>query len=616
MTLRTLGGLSLEGASLPPKPLLLLAFLALEGPQERRHLAELFFQGTKRPLKNLSVVLTRIRQVAPGAVHANKVRVSTQLRTDTHELFALLDAGQLVRGVELYQGRFLEGVHFRGWGSELEEWVIRTGEFIASRERDALLNVSEREASQGEFERAVRRAERGYLLAGAPALEPQDLVRFHTLLMAGGSHRAEDVRKEALDVGLSLMISQEEARDRLRSNQHQQPRLSNLPKQRTSFVGRARELGEVTALLAQPECQLLTLVGAGGEGKTRLALQVAQEQHEAGGFADGVVFVPLEAVTDVGSIPLVVAAALGLELKGEEDASTVVIRFLSEKRLLLVLDNFERLLAGTPVVRELIDNCPRLKLLITTRERLNLEVEWVFKVQGLAYPGERTTVERAGYFDAVQLFLERAKRAQPRFSLTLETLPAISRICRLVNGMPLALELAASWLWALPVGEVAREMKASTERLESLAQDIPARHRSVRAVFDHSWSLLSEEEKEVLRGLSVFRGGFRREAAAVVAGATLPMLVRLVDKSLLSMSPEGRYDRHPLLAQYTREKLAELHEEQKETEQKHGTYYLRFVRELEPDLGTLARKEAFRVFLEELAIGLLTICDVEIQISS
>ncbi len=185
--------------------------------------------------------------------------------------------------------------------------------------------------------------------------------------------------------------------------------------------------------------------------------------------------------------------------------------------------------------------------------------------------------------------------------MTSETLPAVARICRLVDGMPLALELAASWLRVLPAGDVAREIEAGTDRLEAPARDVSERHRSVRAVFDHSWSLLRGREQEVLRLLSVFRGGFTRAAASVVAGATLPVLARLVDTSLLSVSLEGRYNRHPLLAQYTREKLAEHPQEQKEAEQKHGSNYLGLVREHEPHLWTLERKGAIRAFLEELA---------------
>ncbi len=167
--------------------------------------------------------------------------------------------------------------------------------------------------------------------------------------------------------------------------------------------------------------------------------------------------------------------------------------------------------------------------------------------------------------------------------------------------MPLAIELASSWLRALPVHEIAGELETGLDLLESSARDVRERQRGVRVVFDHSWSLLSEGERRVLRRLSVFRGGFTRNAASEIVGVTLPGLASLVDKSFLRMSPEGRYDRHPLLSQYTSEKLAVHPKERAEVEQKHGTHYLGLVRELEPDLWTLNRKDTVRVFQEELA---------------
>ena len=554
MQLRTLGGLNLEGADFPRPKALLLAYLALEGPQERRHLAELFWPGTPYALRNLNTVLTRFRAAALGVVEGDGVRVWTTVDCDATTLLSALEGNEPESGLELYRGPFLEGLSLRAWGSELEEWVLQTREFIAGHVQQALLNLAEREASRGEFQQADKKAERTHLLAGAPALEPHDLQRLLTLLLAGGSLRAGEVRREALDFDLSLAASEAEARDHLRTlhREDDQHTSSNLPPQGNAFVGRELELTEITELLLHPHSPLLSLVGAGGVGKTRLALEVARELLAGGGFADGVVFVSLEALSDASSVLAAVAAVLGLDLSGQEDAGSMVKRFLSEKRLLLVLDNFEQVLEGAAFVRELLDACPQLTLLITSRERLNLDMESVFAIEGLAYPEPATPLERAGYFGAVQLFLQRARRAEHGFSLTPDTLPAVLRICQLVEGMPLALELAASWLRALPMDDIVRELEGSIDLLESPARDVRERRRSVRAVFDHSWALLQARERDVLRGLSVFRGGFRRQAAAEIAAATLPVLASLVDKSLLRMNPEGRYDRHPLLSQNTR----------------------------------------------------------------
>ena len=284
--LRTLGDLKLEGAVFSRhKPLLLLAYLALEGRQERRHLAELFWPGTNHALKNLNTTLFRLREADAGLVEGDTVRVWTNVNCDAQALLTSLESGALEGSVEAYGGPFLDGFPPRELGSELEEWVYQTREFIAGRVREALLSLADTTASEGDFQRAVGRAERAYLLAGALPLEPEDLERLHRLFVAGGSYLAEEVRKEALDAGVPLVVTAAEARDQLRSLHQREERsnLRSLPSRGTSFVGRELELSEVTELLSQRECRLLTLVGVGGVGKTRLALEAAQEQLNVGG---------------------------------------------------------------------------------------------------------------------------------------------------------------------------------------------------------------------------------------------------------------------------------------------------------------------------------------------
>ncbi|MFZ4659908.1 MAG: helix-turn-helix domain-containing protein [Caldilineaceae bacterium] len=352
-----------------------------------------------------------------------------------------------------------------------------------------------------------------------------------------------------------------------------------LPSQVTPFIGRADEVDAVQQMLANPACGLLTLVGPGGIGKTRLALAVAQQILDFGGiplgaildssakslqnpkFDDGLYFVSFVGVTSPEFMATTIAHLLGLTLGGTEDPQTQLLTYLREKRLLLVLDNLEHLLAGVDLLVAIQQAAPLVKMLTTSRERLDLQGEWVFDLQALPEPV------------AVALFTERAQRVQRTFTLTPANQAAVERICQLVGGMPLALELAANWVHALSCEEIADEITRTLDFLSVTHRDLPARQRSVRATFDYSWQLLSAAERQVLRQLTVFRGGFLREAAAQVANASLPLLGGLVAKSLVRRHAEGRYDFHELVRQFAAEHLTDDPAEEQQTCQRHATYY-------------------------------------------
>ncbi|MDQ4076121.1 MAG: tetratricopeptide repeat protein, partial [Chloroflexota bacterium] len=234
-----------------------------------------------------------------------------------------------------------------------------------------------------------------------------------------------------------------------------------------------------------------------------------------------------------------------------------------------------------------------VSLLVTSRERLNLRGEWVLDVKGLSYlPAPPTSLDDAGVsngkpvesYSAVQLFLQSARRIRPGFSLSEAEQSAVAQICRLLAGMPLGIELAAAWVRMLSCEEVAQEIERNLDFLSTSLRDQPARHRSLRAVFDHSWDLLTEEEQRVFRKLSLFRGGFHREAAEQVAGATLVLLSSLMDKSLLRRTPLGRYEIHELLRQYAYEKLREAGEAE-QAQEAHLAFFLTFAEEAEPHLA-------------------------------
>jgi predicted ATPase len=332
----------------------------------------------------------------------------------------------------------------------------------------------------------------------------------------------------------------------------------NLPAPTTKFVGREREVADLAARLHSPACRLLTLIGPGGIGKTRLALQAAQQAAAEAEppFPDGVYFVSLAALSAPEQVVPAVAEALRFTFYGGEDVRGQLLGHLRDRRALLVLDNFEHLLDAAGLVTALLQSAPGVKFLVTSQERLNLQGEWLFEVEALPYPlaGEGGPEPLA--YGAVQLFLESARRVDAGFTLTPEVLPAVLHICRLVGGMPLGVELAAAWVRTISPPEIAREIEANVNFLTTNQRDVPERHRSLRAVFDYAWQRLTEHERVQYRRLSIF-WGFRREVAEAVAGATLSDLSALVDKSLLRRSGDGRYGMHGLLRKYAQVKLKE-----------------------------------------------------------
>jgi len=376
---------------------------------------------------------------------------------------------------------------------------------------------------------------------------------------------------------------------------------TNLPILPTPLIGRQHEVEQLSHLLRDLQCRLLTLVGPGGIGKTRLAIEAAARMQEV--FANGVYFVSLASVNTTRFIVPVIAEAIGFAFQSTDraDPKTQLFSYLREKQVLLVPDNLEHLLTepGIEVLAELLANASQVKLLATSRESVGLQDEWVFEVQGLPVPESRYA-EGSAQNTSVELFLQRARRAHVGFNATPEDYPAIVHICQLVDGNPLGLELAAAWVRTLSCDEIAQEIERGMDFLSGSARDLPARHRSMRAVFDHSWKLLTEEEQGVLVRLSVFRGGFRREAAEQVAGATLSTLSTLVTKSIIRRSGTGRYDLHDLIRQFAAEQFAEHPDEQNETQACHSSYYLTYFSQADGRLRSPVQRETLAELTTEM----------------
>jgi len=371
----------------------------------------------------------------------------------------------------------------------------------------------------------------------------------------------------------------------------------NLPSHLAPFVGRNRELDLLAQRLADPACRLLTLTGPGGIGKSRLAVQAAAESIEA--FPDGVYVVHLAAVPSADLIVPAVGSAARLPLRGAAPTRADLAEALRGRAVLLILDNFEHLVADAALVLALLESLPRLKALVTSRESLNVRGEWLVDVRGLEIPADP-----AADGAALDLLVECGRRASAEFDLTPETRPHALRICSAVGGMPLGIELAMSWSRTLSLPEISREIERSLDFLTTSQRDVPERHRSLRATFDSTWRLLAEGERAIAARLSVFRGGFRPEAAAQVADASITALAGLVEKSIVRRGTAGRCDIHPMLAQYAGERLAERPEEAARVRDAHWRYFTELYAARERRLGEEPPEAEQAAILDEISAEL------------
>jgi predicted ATPase/serine/threonine protein kinase len=388
---------------------------------------------------------------------------------------------------------------------------------------------------------------------------------------------------------------------------------NNLSKQTAPqrLIGREKEIAAVVAILKQPEICLVTMTGIGGTGKTRLSKAVAHELlHE---FTDGVFFVELDAIADAQLVAAVIAQALGVKETSGKTILENLQDFLRDKQMLLVLDNFEQLTDAAPQIADLLDAAERLKILITSRVVLRLSREREFVVPPLAAPSEISQISLAdlGQFEAVRLFVERARQAKPNFVLTEENSQSVAQICVRLDGLPLAIELAAARVKILSPGQILTKLENSLRLLTGGSRDLPARQQTMRAAIEWSYQILGENEKRLFRLLSVFAGGFTFEAAeSVVVQANLESdgqpaievlddITSLIEQSLLvsKEQPDGTI-RFRML-EVVREFASEFLEKCGESEivnRSHAEYFLQLAEEAEPRL----QSEDSAVWLDRL----------------
>ena len=394
----------------------------------------------------------------------------------------------------------------------------------------------------------------------------------------------------------------------------------NLPESLTPFYNREMEMAQLAKLFNNPACRLINIVGLGGVGKTRLALQAARMKLRS--FPDGVFFIPLETITSPDQLISVIGQVIGLVPGDHQDMRTMLLGYLRLKHVLLVLDNFEQLSDGKGILLEILQAAPFTRILLTSRERLDFQAETLVELGGLSYPEAESLEALADISDhqphafaALRLFLERASRINPGSVSTrlldrilssgslagrlsdddLRELQAVARICKLVDGLPLGIELAASLARDYTFSEIAEEVRRNLDFLQTSMQDLPERQRTLRASFEHSWDLLPESEREVFIRLSIFPSSFSTASAQIVAGAALPWLRRLEHRSLVQRVSYRRYTLHPLLRQFARDKLRQFSRRiEDQTIQAHAEYFCAFLEERAQDIRSARQIEVIK----------------------
>lgn len=526
--------------------------------------------------------------------------------------------------VELYCGEFLQQFSLED-SAPFEEWKLVQREKIHQQVMDALAYLTDTRDCEGDYRAARRYAERQLELDPWREEAHRQLIR--ALALDGQRSAAlaqyetcQRVLREELGMDpspLTVELCEQIRLGTLTNEVHLQRSAPSivLPLPLTPFIGRERELAELGEMITDPQCRCLSLVGPGGIGKTRLALQIAG-QH-ASRFAHGVAFIPLASAGSVEAVIPAIANAIRFDFYGPSDPKVQLLNHLCDKQMLLVVDNVEHLLVEEPqsgtilngtiaeLLVEILQQAARVRLLVTSREALNLQGEWLFEIRGLPFPAVEQT-DGCDEYSAVALFVQRARRSLPGFEMNAEDTRGVILICRLVEGMPLAIELAASWVRLLSPAEIAAEIEHSLDFLNGQMRDLPERHRSMRAVFDHSWQTLSSQEKQVLSRLSIFRGAFSRQAAERVAGATLSVLSSLVNRSLLRRitnevdTSSGRYDLHELVQQYAGMKLAEERDVLQVVQERHCLYYLGLLAEKDAELHSQHQKRVLTELTGEI----------------
>lgn len=548
----------------------------------------------------------------------------------------------LNNGLTLYRGEFLQGLHLLN-AALFEEWIVQKREeyrLIALQGLELLAERALEEECYSEGLRATRR-----LLGLEPWSEIGHILRMKLLAYSGQRVAAlaqyESCRAIlAQELGVEPMAETKAVYEQIRTGsygktsitpQKYQPGLlplprsapqsllptrsaipHNLPAALVPLIGYGEELAYAQAQLLRTECRLLSITGMGGAGKTHLSLEIGRQIHRNGAathFRDGVYFVPLEASPEsqerqkaAGHIAAAIASVLGFAIDGQRSQQEQVQSHLAHKEMLLILDNLEHLLAGSWLISQLLGQAPGLSILATSRESLALQGERIVELWGLNPSQSRGAGAGSSPApnDAANLFVYQAKLLDRHFDPTEEERRQIRRICQLVGGLPLGIEIAARWLDSLSLQAIERKLSSSFDLLRSQRRDITERHHTLRAVFDHSWNLLTAHQQQLLASLGVFQPTFHMAAAEAVVDATPYTLDELVRRSLLRRANKTTFALHPAIHQFAKEKLAALGNREQEIQERYAAYYLNLAAECAKTLFTSAWAEAKEPLYQDL----------------
>ncbi|MFU8827465.1 MAG: AfsR/SARP family transcriptional regulator, partial [Brevefilum sp.] len=521
---------------------------------------------------------------------------------DVRELEQKLAAGQIAGALECFKGEFLEGFHVLG-SAPFEEWLIN----MQTRIRDALISalhdsltiaINTRDVTFG-----LMLAHKLLVLDAYDEYAHQGCMLLHAIngdraAALGHYQRCVDLFESELGVDpqeetqkLFEMISQTSIPVLPPPAGHKH----NLPITTTSFVGRRIELFQLHQKIKDPLCRLVTLVGPGGCGKTRLAIEVGR--LSAGAFRDGIYFVPMEEYHSETMIIPAIAQAMNFSfdtIATRLNPENQLLDFLHRRVVLLILDGFERLAASAAVLGRMIEKVPGLKILVTSRQSLNMQREWVYVLDGLLYAKEGLQDLPLSEVEAVRLFIERSRQVKNAFLPSEEDTHTIVRICRMVEGLPLAIELAAAWVGVMSVNEIEQSLSDNLDILSTERDDVPLKHHSVRAVFESGWDLLTIEQKNLLCKLAIFESSFDHQAAIIFGD--ISQLSSLVRKSLMRCDQQGRFSTHNLVRAFAYEKLAQDPLLHKDVREQYCRFYLNLLAESQMDMMG-AKMDAVRLTL-------------------